>query len=79
MSYFPKPYDNGKNKIKVELDLFSYTTKSDSRNATDIYTLQFAIMTDSHYYKLLLNFDILKLDIGKLEPTPADLSKLSNT
>ena len=29
MSYFPELYDHSKNKIKVELDLFNYATKSD--------------------------------------------------
>ena len=26
MSYFPEPYTHGKNKIKVELDLYNYAT-----------------------------------------------------
>ena len=29
MSYFPKPYSQNKNKIKVELDLSHYATQSD--------------------------------------------------
>ena len=28
MSYFPEPYTRNKNKIKVELDLSNYATKS---------------------------------------------------
>ena len=29
MSYFPESHTHSKNKIKVELDLANYTTKSD--------------------------------------------------
>ena len=29
MSYFPKPHSCSKNKIKFELDLSNYATKSD--------------------------------------------------
>ena len=29
MSYFPEPYDNNKNKMKVDLNLSNYATKSD--------------------------------------------------
>ena len=29
MSYFPEPYTRSQNKIKVELDLSNYATKSD--------------------------------------------------
>ena len=28
MSYFPEPYSHNKNKIKTELDLSNYATKS---------------------------------------------------
>ena len=32
MSYFPQPH-TGKNKIEIESDLSSYTTKSDLKSA----------------------------------------------
>ena len=41
MSYFPEPHTHSKNKIGVELDLSNYGTKSDLKNATDVYTSQF--------------------------------------
>ena len=41
ISYFP-PYGHSKNEIQVELDLSSYPTKSDLRNATGADALQFA-------------------------------------
>ena len=45
MSYFP-PYGNSKNKIKVELDLSIYATKSDLKNTTGVDTSQFAKKDD---------------------------------
>ena len=36
MNYFPGPYSYSKNKIKVELDLSKYATKSDLKNATGV-------------------------------------------
>ena len=41
MSYYP-PCSYSKNKIKVELDLSNYVTKSELKNATSIDTSQFA-------------------------------------
>ena len=42
MSYFPESYSRSKNKIKVELVLSNYATKSDLKWATDIHTSKFA-------------------------------------
>ena len=71
----------------------NYTTKSDSKNKTGIYTLDLAKKIDlaclkSDVDKLDINELKIslssflkkaeKLDIGKLETTPIDLSKLSN-
>ena len=42
MSYFTKPYTHSKNKIKFELDLSNYTTKSDLKNASGVDTSGFA-------------------------------------
>ena len=39
MSYFPKPYDHSRNKIKVYLYLPNYKTKSDLKNATGVENL----------------------------------------
>ena len=41
MSFFPEPYTN-KNKIRVELNLSNYATKSDLKHATGADTSQFA-------------------------------------
>ena len=38
MSYFPGPYTHSKCKIKVDLDLPNYATKSDLKNATGVDT-----------------------------------------
>ena len=40
-SYFPEPYNRSRNKIKVELDLSNYATKSDLKNATGVDTSKF--------------------------------------
>ena len=46
MSYLPEPYKCSKNKIKFELDLLNYATKSDLKSATGIDTWKSAKMTD---------------------------------
>ena len=56
MSYFPS-YGHSNNEIKVELDLSSYITKSDLKNATGINTSQFAKKDD---------LDNLKSEVDKL-------------
>ena len=58
------------NSIKVKLDLSNYATKTDIRNISHVDTSSFALKTN------LTEVD--KLDIDKLVPIPADLSKLSN-
>ena len=42
MSYFPEQYKRSKNAIEVELDLSSYATKCDIRNAAGVDTSEFA-------------------------------------
>ena len=74
VSYFPELYTRSRTKIKIELDLSNYTTQSDFKNATDIETLDFAKKADL----ASLKSDIDELDIGKLETSCANLSKLSN-
>ena len=39
--YFPEPYNRSRNKIKVELDLSNYATRSDLKNATGVDTSKF--------------------------------------
>ena len=56
MSYFPVPYTYSKNKIEVELDLANYATRSDSKNATSVGTLQFAKKVDlANLNQILVN------------------------
>ena len=65
MNYFPEPYTHSKNKIKVELDLSNYITKS------DLETQQVLI-----HQILPRKSDLasLKSEIDKLD----DLSKVSD-
>ena len=60
--------------MKVELDLFNYATKADLKNARGVDTAKFA----KKIYLTNLKSNIDKLDVGKLETSPDDLSKLSN-
>ena len=70
--YFPKRKPLGRN-VKVELDLSNYATKADLKNAASAATSKFA----KKVYLASLKSEIDKLDIGKLEITSGDLSKLS--
>ena len=74
MSYFPEPYTRSKNKIKVEIDLFNYAVKSDSKNVAGVNSSKFAKKVDLVSLKL----DAKRLDIGKLKSVPVELSKFSN-
>ena len=69
MIYFPEPYTRGKNKIKDELDLSKYRTKSDLKNAPGVDISDFPEKAD---------IASLKSYIDKLETTPTEFSKLSN-
>ena len=71
--YFPKPKFLGGN-VKVELSLSNYVTKADLKQATVVDTLKVAKTVDLTGFKS----EIDKLDIEKLETTPADLSTLSD-
>ena len=73
MNSYP-PSGNSGNKVKVDLDLSNYATKSDFKNITGADTLQIAKKDDLANVKS----EVANLDIGKLETTPTDLSKLSN-
>ena len=74
--------------------MYNYATQADLKNATGVDTSDFAKMTTLahsksdvdklHELKNIprnwrnLKSKVVKLDIGKLESTPADLSKLSD-
>ena len=73
MSYFPKPYNRSKNKIKVELGMSNYAITTELKNPTDAYTLEFLKKTD--LASLKSEFD--RLDIDKLETIPANLSEVT--
>ena len=71
--YFPELKSLG-GKVKVELDLSHYATKSDLKNATRVNTSKFAKKVDSANLKS--NVD--KLDINKLKNVPSGLSSLKS-
>ena len=71
MSCFLEQYTGSKNKIKVQLDLSDYVTKSDLENLTDLSKSKLARKTDLASLKL----DIDKLDVDKLEKVPSSLEK----
>ena len=71
--YFPKPFRNFGGNINVKVDLSNYVTKTDLKNVTHVHTWRFALK--SNLANLKTGID--KLDIDKLVPVPADLSKLS--
>ena len=67
--YFPEPKSS--RRVKVELDLSNYATKSDLKNATGVDTSKFAKKVDLANLKS----DANKLDIDKLKNIPTNLSK----
>ena len=71
--YFPKPQSHREN-IKIKIDLSNYATKADIKNITHVNTSGFALKTNLSSLKT----EVDKLDIDKLVPIPAGLSKLSN-
>ena len=72
--YFPKPYEPFGGDINVKVDLSNYATKADIKNITYVDTSSFPLKTNLSHLKTQVD----KLDIDKLVPVPADLSKLSN-
>ena len=70
--YFPKPYEPFGGDINVKVDLSNYATKTDIKNISHIDTSSFALKSNLASLKT----EVDKLDIDKLVPVPADLSKL---
>ena len=73
--YFPKPFNShfGDN-MKIKIDLSNYATKADIKNILHVNTSSFGLKTNLSNLKT----EVDKLDIDKLAPIPADLSKLRN-
>ena len=63
MSCYPEPDSHSRNKIKAELYLSNYATKSDLKRATSIDTLEFAKKDDLASLQPVVD----KFDIDKLE------------
>ena len=72
--YSHKPYKSFEGNAKVELDLSSYATKADLKNATGVDTSKLTAKSDLASLKT----EVDKLDIDKLIPDSVDLSKLSD-
>ena len=73
MSYFPEPYTHSKNKVKDELHLASYATKSDLKS-TGIVTSKYAKKADL----ATLKSEVDKFDINELKKVPCGLDSLKN-
>ena len=71
--YFPEPKSLG-GRVKVELDLFNYATKTDLKDATGVDTSSFTKKVDLANLKS----DVDKLDIDKLKNGPSGLSTLKS-
>ena len=72
--YFPKQYEPFGGDINVKADLSNFATKTDLKNVLHIDVSSFALKSNL----VSLKTEVGKLDINKLVPIPADLSKLSN-
>ena len=72
--YFPKPCKSFGGNINVKVDLSNYVTKADLKNVTHVDTSSFALKTNL----VSLKTEADKLDIDKLVPLHAYLSKLSD-
>ena len=72
--YFPNLFRSFGRNVNVKVDLPNYATKTDLKNVTHVDTSRFALKTNLANLKT----EVEKLDIDKLVPVSADLSKLSN-
>ena len=71
--YFPEPKCSGE-RVKVELGLSNYTTKTDLKNTTGADTSPFTKKTDLANWKS----DVDKLDIDELKGVPSNLNNLKS-
>ena len=72
--YFHKPHEPSGGDINVKFDLSNYATKTDFKNVPHVDVSTFALKSNLASLKT----EVDKLDIGKLQTVPLDLSKLSN-
>ena len=72
--YFPEPYQNYGQNVKIELDMSNYAAEPDLKRATIIYTSTLGLKTDMTRLKTKVD----NLDLDKLKAIPADFIKLSN-
>ena len=72
--YFPNLYEPFGGDINVKVGLSNYATKTDIKNISHIDTSRFASKSNL----ASLKSEVDNLDINKLVPVPADLSKLSD-
>ena len=72
--YFPKSFRSFGRNINVKVDFSNYVTKTDLKNVTHVDASTFTLKANLGNLKT----EVDKLDIDKLVPVPADLSKLSN-
>ena len=71
--YFPEPKSSG-GRVKIELDLSNYATKSDLKNNTGVDASKFAKKVDLANLKSNVN----KLDINKLKNVVTNFSNLKS-
>ena len=72
--YLPKLFkERLEGNINAKVDLSNYATKTDLKTVTHVDTSNFALTKNLTSLKT----EVDKLDIDKLAPVPADLSKLS--
>ena len=68
--YFPKPYRNFGENVKVALDLSSYGTTSDLKIATGVDTSKLASKSDL----FSLKDEVDKTIVDKIKTIPVDLN-----
>ena len=72
--YFPKSFRGFGKNVNAKVDLSNYATKTDIKNIWHVDASSFALKTNLADIKT----EVDNLDVNKLVPIPADLSKLSN-
>ena len=72
--YFPKSFRGFGKNVNAKVDLSNYATKTDIKNIWHVDASSFALKTNLADTKT----EVDNLDVNKLVPIPADLSKLSN-